>query len=324
MNSFRNFLNEMRTPRKIVISRGNLMLAAFALTACLATPLWAAPFFFGTGSANHALGALSRRPSPGSAETETADDFALPETTVITSATITGLIPAGTPTENIRDVEVEVYHIFPADSDQKRLINVPSRGNSPSDKEIDIATRARTAGTLAISPRVLNTSFTADITVVNGISVKAPAEGSFTGEEVEITITFTSPIVLPSGHYFFRPEVLLSSGNFLYLSGSRPIVMPGGVTDLQAWIRNSNPNLFPDWLRIGTDIIDGGAPPTFNMSFSLSGETVPDAGTPGLPNCHGQSISALAHQFGNIRAAASVLGFSRVQALQNAFALYCE
>src|SRR5262249_10178794 len=281
-----NFLYEMRTPRKIVISRGSLIGVALVLTAYLATPLWAAPFFFSTGSANNLLGALSRRPSPGSVETETRDDFVLLDTTVISSATITGLIPTGPPTENIRDVEVEVYHVFPADSDQKRLINVPSRGNSPSDKEIDIATRARTAGTLEISPRVLNTSFTANKTVVNGISVKAPAEGSFTGEEVEITITFTSPIVLPSGHYFFRPEVLLSSGNLVYLAGTRPIVMPGGVTDFQAWIRNSNPNLFPDWLRIGTDIIDGDTPPRFNMSFSLTGDTVPDAGTPGQPNCH--------------------------------------
>jgi len=93
-------------------------------------------------------------------------------------------------------------------------------------------------------------------------------------------------------------------------------------TDLQAWIRNSN--LAPDWLRIGKDIIDGTTPPTFNMAFSLIGETVPEAGTPGLPNCHGQTISALAHQFGGIDAAASALGFSTVQTLQNTFSLFCE
>ena len=63
--------------------------------------------------------------------------------------------------------------------------------------------------------------------MVNGISVNAGSEGSVIGEEVEITITFTSPIVLPSGHYFFRPEVLLTNGDFLYLSGPRPIVPPG-------------------------------------------------------------------------------------------------
>ena len=157
--------------------------------------------------------------------------------------------------------------------------------------------------------------------MLNGISVGAGSAGEFTGEEVEITITFTSPIVLPSGQYFFRPEVLLSNGgDFRYLSGPRPI--PGGSAlspDRQAWIRNST--LAPDWLRIGTDIIGVGA---FNMAFSLNGETVPDVGTPGQTNCHGRSLSALAHQFGGIAQAASGLGFSNVQALQTAFALFCE
>jgi hypothetical protein len=41
--------------------------------------------------------------------------------------------------------------------------------------------------------------------------------------------------------------------------------------NLQAWIRNAN--LDPDWLRIGTDIIGGNPPPTFDMAFSLTGTT---------------------------------------------------
>ena len=46
--------------------------------------------------------------------------------------------------------------------------------------------------------------------------------------------------------------------------------------DLQSWIRNAN--LDPDWLRIGTDIVDGSPAPTFNGSFSLTGTVVPDCG----------------------------------------------
>jgi hypothetical protein len=119
--------------------------------------------------------------------------------------------------------------------------------------------------------------------------------------------------------------VLLTSGDFLYSSGARPIV-PLSATpftpDRQPWIRNSS--LAPDWLRIGTDIIDGGTPPAFNMAFSLTGETVPDVGTPVQPNCPGQSISSLAHQFGGIDAAASALGFSSVGQLQAGFALFCQ
>ena len=143
----------------------------------------------------------------------------------------------------------------------------------------------------------MNASLFVANSVVNGINklpnnVTTMGEGPVTGEEVEITITFTSPIVLPPGHYFFRPEVLLTSGDFLYLSAPRPIVPPGNpfLGDLQAWIRNSNLN--PDWLRIGTDIIGGATPPTFNMAFSLKGETVPQTGTPGQANCLGQTNAA--------------------------------
>jgi hypothetical protein len=60
------------------------------------------------------------------------------------------------------------------------------------------------------------------------------------------------------------------------------------------------------------------------MAFSLTGETIPVTGTPGEPNCHGQTISALANQFGNINSAASSLGFSSVKSLQNGFSLFCE
>ncbi len=328
MNRFESFLIGMRTARKVVISRGSLIGVALALTACLATPLWAAPFLFSTGNPTTLLGAFSRRPSPGKVETETADDFLLQETTVIKSATIVGLIPAGTPMDNIKDVEVEVYEVFSKDnSDVGRTFGpplfptafVPARLNSPADGEIDTATRARTAGTLTIFTTVLNSSFKVDTTVRNNLSVNTGGEGPFTGEEVEITITFTTPIILPAGHYFFRPEVLVNNADFLYVSGERPIPGNPFSPDLQAWIRNTT--LAPDWLRIGTDIIGG---KTFNMAFSLTGETVPEAGTPGQTNCHGQSISALAHQFGGIHSAASALGFSSVRALQNGFDLFCE
>jgi len=319
----------MTTMSKAVLSKATLIGAGLALSVCLTTPLWASPFFFAAGSPDGLLGALSRRPSPGKIETETADDFLLEETTVITHATIFGLLPVGTPVDNIRNVEVEVYHIFPEDSDVARTSGpptfstsaVPTRVNSPSDVEIDTATRERTAGTLAISARVVSGNFMVANTVVNGISVKTGGEGPRSGEEVEITITFTNPIILPAGHYFFRPEVLLTNGDFLYLSGQR-LVPPPFSPDLQAWIRNSN--LAPDWLRIGTDVINGATPPTFNMAFSLTGETVPTTGTPGQPNCHGLTISALAQQFGDIDSAASALGFSSVRSLQNGFSLYCQ
>jgi Beta-propeller repeat len=47
------------------------------------------------------------------------------------------------------------------------------------------------------------------------------------------------------------------------------------------------------------------------------------AGQPGAPNCHGQSVSALAQQYGSLDAVASALDFPNVQALQNAITAFC-
>jgi hypothetical protein len=112
--------------------------------------------------------------------------------------------------------------------------------------------------------------------VVNGISVNAQGEGAVTGEEVLFTVNFNPGIFLAPDHYFFRPEVLLPTGNFLWLSAARPILAPGTpfTGDLQTWIRNDN--LAPDWLRVGGDVVGG---TTFNAAFSLSGADAPEPGT---------------------------------------------
>jgi hypothetical protein len=293
----------------------------------LAMPALAAPFFFSSGTPDGRLGALSQPPSSGELETETADDFILTESTITTGATIVGLIPSGAPLSNISNVEVEFYHVFPNDSADPPSGNVRTRMNSPADVEIDDATRDGSLGTLDFVASLVNANFSVANTVVKGIN-KAPnsttrGEGQASGEEVEIDITFTPPVILPADHYFFRPEALLTDGDFLYLSAPRPIVSPGTpfVGDLQAWIRNSD--LAPDWLRIGTDIIGGVTPPTFSMTFSLTGASLPRS-QPGRANCHGKSVSTLAEQFGGLDAAASSLGFASVDALQDALGAFCE
>ncbi len=243
----------------------------------VATPAAADLFFFSTGNPDGLLGTLSRPASPGKLETETADDFILTQTTTITQATITGLLPLGS---SISNVEVEVYHVFPADSANPPSGNVPTRVNSPADVEIGSATRDGTAGTLGFAAAILNPNFTVGNTVVNGIHPSPTqftgGEGPATGEEVFIIIDFTTPIVLPADHYFFRPEVELTTGDFLWLSAPKPIVPPGTpfTPDLQSWIRNAD--LKPDWLRIGTDITHQGP---FNAAFSLTGTAVPEPST---------------------------------------------
>ena len=254
-----------------------VLLAAVVLAG--AVPAFADPFSFSTGNVTNFIGTASRPASTGKLETETADDFILTQTTSINQATITGLLPTAAPLSSISQVEIELYHVFPVDSTNPPSNNVPTRTNSPADVEISSATRDSGLGTLNFGSSVLTPSFTALNSVINGIHGKpnqtTGGEGSVTGEEVQITINFTTPIVLPPDHYFFRPEVLLTSGDFLWLSGERPITSGTPFTpDLQAWIRNSD--LVPDWLRVGTDIVGGTSPPTFNMAFSLTGVTVPE------------------------------------------------
>jgi len=302
--------------------RVGLTALALALAVCFAIPAWADSFSFSTGSPDGKLGALSRPAGSQGLETETADDFVLTQPTVISSATMHGLlIPAGTPVSSLTRVEVEIYHVFPLDSDTVRTPNVPTRTNSPSDVEIDTATRDSSQSTLSFNATQIST-FTVANTVINGIHSPGQSEGSATGEEVGINITFNPPLFLPAGHYFFRPEAEVSGGNFLFLSAPRPITsgtpFPAGTTDLQAWIRNAN--LAPDWLRIGADIIGG---VTFNMTLSLTGNTIPGAGTPGQANCQGKTVSAMAHGFGGIDASASTLGYSSVDALQGGIRVFC-
>jgi len=204
-------------------------------------PVWAATFSLTSGAPDGKLGALSRRESPRKLETETADDFILQQTTVINRATISGLVPLGTLPENIKEVEIEVYHVFPLDSAFPPQATCPHGSTRPRMSKSILPLAPKVSGSLKFSTSILSASLFVANSAVNGISklpnnVTTMGEGPVTGEEVEITITFTSPIVLPPGRYFFRPEVLLTSGDFLYLSAPRPIAPPANpfVGDLQA------------------------------------------------------------------------------------------
>ena len=234
----------------------------------------AGPYFFTTGLPDGQMAATSR---PGLAETETADDFLIAQHTKITSATFTGLLTNGASVSAIGDVQVEIYRIFPLDSSTPPSGNVPTRTNSPSDVAFD--TRALATSGLAYSTSVISTGFTAMNSVVNGIhpfpNQTTGGEGAVTGTEVRFTVDFATPFDLAADHYFFVPQVAVRGGDFLWLSAPRPIVAPGTafIPDLQSWIRDGD--IAPDWLRIGTDIVGGTAPPRFNQAFSLTGETTP-------------------------------------------------
>jgi PEP-CTERM motif len=264
--------------------------SAVALTIGLLTALPAAatPFSFSTGTPDGKIATATRPSDATKFEIESADDFVITGSTKITSATFTGLLTGGATTANIGKVVVEIYRVFPADSNVARTSGpptfstsqVPTRVNSPSDVAFD--SRDTSSGGLTVSTNVLSNTFTAANSVQPGgihplPGVTTGGNGQVTGEEVEFDVTFTSPFSLTPDHYFFVPqvEITTANGEFLWLSAPRPIVPPGtpfpaGFTDLQSWTRDQM--LDPDWLRIGQDIVGGSPFPTFNAAFSLVGD----------------------------------------------------
>ena len=244
-------------------------------------------FNFTTGSPDGRMATASRTDLGGALEIESADDFIVPIQGVhLTNATFTGLIPTGASSNDITQLQIEIYRVFPNDSDVSRTsgplttppfstAQVPTRVNSPSDFAFD--SKDVLSGGLSFTPTVLNSSFNAANSILNGIIPKpnqaTGGEGPVTGQEVQFNVSFTTPFNLPAGHYFFVPQVNLSSGDFFWLSAPGPALFTG---DLQAWIRNGN--LDPDWLRQGTDIVGGVTAPKFNESFSLNG-ILPDSGS---------------------------------------------
>lgn len=256
-------------------------LVTAVLSVASALPAAATPFFFSTGNTDGLIATLSRQASTGKLETETADDFVTTAPTLITNATFTGLLVGGATPASVSNVEIELYHVFPIDSAFPPDGRVLTRTNSPSDNNFAASDGA--LGQLTFTTKVLNPTFVAANSVVNGISAQpnqfTGGEGPVTGQEVEFDVTFNTPIALGADHVFFRPEVALNgAGDFLWLSAPKPIVAPGTAfaNDLQTWIRNDGAGaLAPDWERIGTDVTQQGP---FNAAFSLTG-VVPEPGT---------------------------------------------
>jgi hypothetical protein len=241
--------------------------------SCLALALLggAAAQSIDNGAVNGLMAVASRPGITPKIEIEAADDFVLNGLSTAYHATFTGLLTGGASTWSIGAVTVEIYRVFPNDSTSPPSGNVPTRANSPSD--VAFASRSSVGGSLSYTATVINPTFTAANSVLNGI-FKIPnqttgGEGPVTGKEVVFDVTFNSPFILPADHYFFVPQVQVTGGEFLWLSSTRPIVTPGiaFAPDLQAWVRNDT--LDPDWLRVGTDIVGGATPPTFNLAFTL-------------------------------------------------------
>ena len=174
---------------------------AFAAAGALlaASQASAVNFAFSTGNPDGKIATASRLPSGTLIEIESADDFVLPFTTAITSATVTGLVPAGASND---EFAVELYRIFPADSTNPPSGHVPTRVNSPADNAFESRDSAK--GEITFTSTVLNPNFTALNSVLNGINPvpnqTTGGEGPITGQEVQFTLHFNPPFALAAGH----------------------------------------------------------------------------------------------------------------------------
>jgi hypothetical protein len=153
------------------------LLSTLTLVLGLAAPAVAEPFLFTTGNPDGRMATASRPASAHKIEIESADDFILPSRTALTGASFTGLLLHGGDDDHaIGEVRVEIYRVFPNDSDVDRTSGpptfstgqVPTRKNAPSD--IEFAERSTTAGNLLFAVTVIDHHFLVANSVIDGPS----------------------------------------------------------------------------------------------------------------------------------------------------------
>ena len=190
------------------------LIGACGLASLLVAPAIGATIYNNLTPSN--LMAVATRPDTAPFEIEAGDDFFLGAETKITGASFDGLlVPGVTGTlPAIQQVVVEIYRVFPQDSNVGRTSGpptfstpqVPTRVNSPSDVAFD--SRDSVGGALSLTSTVLSATFTANNSIQPGGIHPSPAQttggnGPVTGEEVQINVNFSTPFDLPGDHYFF-------------------------------------------------------------------------------------------------------------------------
>lgn len=283
-------------------------LAGFAVLLAMVIfgqPAAADSFTFSSGNPDGKMAIAARPESSGKTEIEAGDDFILTAPTSITHATFTGIVQGG---GDVQVVNLEIYRVFPLDSKNPPSGAVPTRVNSPSDVDFE-SLSTNVHGQLSVNQTQLSGSFTAQNSVLNGIhplpNQRTGGEGPVSGREIVFAVTLNDPFVLPAGHYFFVPQVQVSgsTSNFYWLSTPHPILSPGTpfTPDLQAWVRNTA--LDPNWLRVGTDIVGGATPPTFNAAFTLNNAPLPiESTTHGLSGRVGVKLTVKVPGGGKVQA----------------------
>jgi hypothetical protein len=186
-----------------------------------AVPAAAETTFFNTGNPDGRMATATRPDSAGGKfEIESADDFILGTKTSITGATFTGLLTDRAPLSSVGEMRVEIYRVFPNDSNVGRTSgtgtsppfqtpNVPTRQNSPSD--VEFTDRDTASGNLNFTMTDLGAFNALNTVDPGGIDPKpgqtTGGDGKIAGEEVQFNVTFSDPLILPADHYFFVPQV---------------------------------------------------------------------------------------------------------------------
>src|SRR4029077_19664216 len=108
---------------------------------------------------------------------------------------------------DITQVQIEIYRVFPNDSDVGRTsgpptfstTQVPMRVNSPSDVAFDTR-NSLSGGGLNFIPGFINPSFTALNSILNGIhpmpNQTTGGDGAVAGQEVQFNVSFTHQFTL--------------------------------------------------------------------------------------------------------------------------------
>ena len=286
-------LRAMIGKRFIKASLQSLLYAPLLFATGVASAM---PFYFSTGDADGAVAMASRPGGNDVFEIEAADDFVLNQDITLTNATFTGLLVDGATINHIKSVDVEIYRVFPYASDTTRTPSSPTRVNSPSD--VALTSRGSNLSELTYSASQITSTFAATNSVLPGGVHSSPNQttlgsGPIVGEEVLFKVDFTTPLNLLADHYFFVPQVEFDTGEFLWLSAAKPIVLPGTpfLPDLQAWTRDES--LDPDWLRVGGDILSSNGSRSINAAFTLSGDTATSVPEPGSLVLMGLGLLAL-------------------------------
>ena len=106
--------------------RRYVSLLLVAASFSLAAQAWGAAFNFSTGNPDGKLAAAARVEGHGLIEVETGDDFiTTADQTILTGASFFGLVPSTQPA--VEQVVVEIYRVFPLDSEDPPSGRVPTR-----------------------------------------------------------------------------------------------------------------------------------------------------------------------------------------------------